>query len=98
MTNTAPTSALREALQNALSGAETAGELITEVRFFREEYFGWGPSPETEPESFPISQPSFPTENLSQPEIFIEQPLPTAADEVLNPQIPGPLVVPELWD
>ena len=93
MMNTAPTSALRVALRDALSGAETAGELITEVRFLSEEYFGWGPSLETEPESFPFGQP------INQPHFpSLTEEITTAADEVSNPQIPGSLVVPELWD
>jgi len=101
ISNTAPASTLRGALNNALSGAETVGELISEVRFISEEYFGWGPTPETEPDSFlPIDrtgQSVAPTE-ITLTEITPTAITPTAASEVLNPQIPEPLAVPELWD
>lgn len=111
--NIPPANALRDGLRQTLSGAETPRELLYEARHFGEEFL-WGPSPETEPESFPEYHPAldiyfdypyevFPFDSQPFTEIIPLPPLepqqyPATADEVPNPQFPVPSGVPELWD
>jgi len=45
MTNIAPAVALRGGIRQVLSGAETLDELITDVRRFGAEWFGWEAPP-----------------------------------------------------
>jgi hypothetical protein len=89
LTNFAPAAELREGLRNMLAGAETPAELLAEVRHLSGLEF-----------SSEVSQifPDFP-EFPAFPEVPVtpEQP-PTAEAEPSNPQIPGPLVVPGLWE
>ena len=108
LADTGPTVALREGLRQTLSGAETAGELLYEMRFIGEEFLGFGPSPETEPESFPGSfdghipfEQNFFEENASHSEFYQLPPQtqpPTTSYTDPNPQIPGLSEVPELRD
>ena len=49
MTNIAPALALRGGIRQVLSGAETLDELVTDVRRFGAEWFGWDAPPVTAP-------------------------------------------------
>jgi hypothetical protein len=92
MLNIAPTAAMRESLRQMLTGAETPRELIADVRYFGEEFLGWGPTPHELPaELLPLYTP--------EAHEYQEYTTPLTADyEPLNPQIPGPSAVPGLWD
>jgi len=97
ISNIAPATALRETLRQTLSGAETPRELFAEVIFFGGELLGGG----TEP--LQVAAPVLPAQDVTaneqaQYEPIPYEPTPTAEYELLNPQIPGPLAVPELWD
>jgi hypothetical protein len=96
--NIKPTAALRDGLRQMLSGAETAGELVAAVQNLNAgnienfvEEFSYEPLP-------PIPPTENSSNNTSSYELFdLNIPL-TAEGEILNPQIPVPLAVPELWD
>lgn len=99
----APAYALRDNLRQVLSGAETPAELLAAMRFAGEEFFGYGPTDDDS--QLWWEQPVYvsPTQVEEPAEIFIpyevdEYQPPTAEGELLNPQIPGPSAVPELWN
>jgi hypothetical protein len=73
MSSSAPTVRLREILRETLTGAETASELIGEVRFLGEEYFGWNPAIVTESISFSPSGSQAGSQSGNQTEIFFRE-------------------------
>jgi len=95
-----PLASLRTGLRQVLSGATTFNEFTTEVRHFGQERLNFGGGTITQtPEHVPtIPAFYFPQHppTLQEETINIDL-LPTAYD-LPNPQIPGPLVVPGLWD
>jgi hypothetical protein len=98
MLNAAPTAVLRDGLREILSGANTPQELMTDVRSFGGEFFGWGPAlPKETPQE--IQQIPAQTQAPAQPQEAFELPVtPTlTTEETSNPQIPGSSAAPELW-
>ena len=83
----APTIALRDGLQQLLTGAETLDELVAEARQLGTDWFGWEPVETAEifTDYFFIDE---------EPEIY----QPPTAEEVSNPTVPEPAVIPGLWD
>ena len=79
------------------------GELVTDVRYFSEEWLGWNAAETHTPQNY-IPQIQEPTEIIPLPPAVIPEaaaeylPPLTAYDEPSNPQIPGPSAVPGLWD
>lgn len=84
-----PTIALRGGLQTVLTGATTVDELLTDVQQFGEEWLGWEGQATQNP-IIPLPEPANISEEFNTPL--------TVIDELSNPQIPGPSVVPGLWD
>ena len=78
---------LRTGLRQVMAGATTFGELAADVRGFGQQQNAYYP---------PIYE--LPVPMLPFPPIVYEEILPPTAYEMLNPQTPGPLVVPGLWD
>ena len=103
MLDIAPAITLRSGLRQVLVGATTVNELVTEVRYFGEEWLGWeiaappAPSVPLETENPQNYNPIYIHNDAYIPYIPILQ-TPTANYEPSNPQIPGPSVVPGLWD
>jgi len=95
-----PFASLRNGLRQALSGATTFNEFTTEVRHFSQEWLNFGGGTTTEiPEHAPTTPVFyFPEHTPAMQEETINIDLPPTAYDFLNPQIPGPLVVPGLWD
>jgi len=96
-----PTVTLRDGLREVMTGANTIDELTTDIRHFGETWLGW----ETQTSSPVVDIPIIPLPEPTMLEIPLLTEYPpsipplTAYDEVLsNPQIPGPSVVPGLWD
>jgi hypothetical protein len=86
--NIAPTENLRYGLREILSGATTPQELFLEVKNFGEEIL-----------ERDFLERSLPEQSLPERDLPIQSTEPpTANHESSNPQIPGPLVTPELWD
>ena len=95
--NIGPLVSLRSGLRQVLTGATTIEEFATEVRHFSQEWLNVEPTPITEEPETPIFY--FPELPLVNPQgISPVQNPPTAYEETLNPQLPGPLVSPGLWD
>ena len=100
-----PLASLRGGLRQVLAGAITVEAFTTEVRHFGREWLNLEPEPAAELLDLPIfSIPEFsPIDSQdSSPAVYEEffdlQPAPTAYEQYPNPQIPGPLVIPGLWD
>ncbi|MCL2286966.1 MAG: preprotein translocase subunit SecG [Firmicutes bacterium] len=91
-TEIGPMTIIRGGLQQVLQGATTAEEFTAEVRHFRREWLGFNADRTTEELDLPLFY--IPTQN----EAFDLQPPPMAYEEHSNPQTPGPLVSPGLWD
>jgi len=96
---------LRGGLRQVLAGATTVEAFTAEVRHFSREWLNTEPEPVTELLDLPvfyIPEPSFIDTQYNLPEAYEQyyhlQPAPTAYDEHSNPQIPGPLTSPGLWD
>jgi len=99
-----PLTSLRGGLRQVLAGATTVEAFTAEVRHFSQEWR----SPETEPINtldlpvFFIPELSliYPYDNpFAEYEEFFDLQLPSSAyNEHSNPQIPGPLMSPGLWD
>jgi len=114
MINIAPVAALRNGLRQTLEGPGTVNELVHEVQHFGREWLGLGPSPDElptipansdalqSPENVSPGNTLYTTETYRYPNLppatSPEYYFPLTADEPSNPQIPGPSVVPGLWD
>ena len=99
-----PTHIMKDGLRQALAGASTVNELVTDVRTFGEEWFDWGISEPQTSEQAPLEQadpygvhspPSITLPPATSPEYYFPM---TVNPEESNPQNPGPSVVPGLWD
>ena len=100
-----PMMSLRSGLRQVFAGATTVEAFSAEVRHFGREWLNLEPEPATELLDLPIfSIPEFsPIDSQDNPpavyeEFFNPQPAPTAYEQYPNPQIPGLLVSPGLWD
>ena len=100
-----PLTSLRGGLRQVLAGATTVGEFTAEVRHFGQEWLNFESEPIAERLGLPvfyIPELSFIDPQDNSPAIYEEsfnlQCPPTAYYEHSNPQIPGPLVSPGLWD
>ena len=89
--NISPFAPLRDGLRQILAGAATVEEFTQEMRHFGYEWLNIGAELPAETLDLPV---------FESPQTFetYEIPKPTAYDEHLNPQIPGPLRSPGLWD
>ncbi|MCL2197892.1 MAG: M23 family metallopeptidase [Defluviitaleaceae bacterium] len=91
LTNLAPAAAIRENLQQLLTGAETPQQLLNDARYFGEEFFGWGAEPEDEQEN---TLP--PPEQAGQESPILPLPPPSPLTEIIEPlaYIPSPTATP----
>ena len=108
LTDIAPAAAIRGGITQVLTGAETLDELVTDVRRFGSEWFGWEPVEDTPApreyyspaEYWPYESPASHFENTvlptADPEYINETP--AADDQVSNLAVPEPPVTPGLWD
>lgn len=105
MVDIAPTQQLREGLRQALAGAHTVEELVTDVRNFSEIWLGTAehlpePMPEQTmpPSELPLSYgipPIVIPPQATSPEYYYPM---TSAPEASNPQNPGTSLAPGLWE
>ncbi|MCL2372180.1 MAG: hypothetical protein FWC78_02115 [Defluviitaleaceae bacterium] len=88
-----PAAALRNGINEVLVGANTPGELASELRRLTGQLPGGQPQPLLQPDADIFVPPT-------QAPVFQFEiaPAVTAYEEASNPQIPGPSPVPELWD
>ena len=94
ITDIAPAVAVRNSINQVLTGAETLDELMTEVRQFGADWLGW--EPVESPNAYDVQETVyFP---IDEYEDEYNYDYPAADEQVSNHTVPEPLVTPGLWD